>query len=169
MLHIQRGDITTYYVDAIVNAANTSLLGGGGVDGAIHQAAGPQLLEECKTLGGCPTGGAVITGGYNLPADYVIHVVGPIWQGGTQQEAELLYSCYKNALKLAGEKNLERVAFPSISTGVFGYPFAKAAPTAVKAIYKEGRKWPSIKEVYMVCFDDATFDAYQDAKEKYRP
>ena len=136
-IHLRVGDITSLWVDAIVNAANTSLLGGGGLDGAIHTCAGSELLEECRTLNGCPTGEARITKGYRLRCDYVIHAVGPVWHGGNSGEAELLASCYTHALQLAKSQSLERIAFPCISTGAFRYPKAQAAPIALKSI----REW----------------------------
>lgn len=162
-LHIERGDITTYRVDAIVNAANRTLLGGGGVDGAIHRAAGPELLEECKTLGGCETGEAKITKGYRLPARYVIHTPGPIWYGGVRGEAEKLRGSYENSLRLAEENGCETVAFPSISTGVFHYPLEQAAQIAVDTILTFLETARCVKEVTMVCFDEKTLQAYQTA------
>ncbi|MFN8357615.1 MAG: O-acetyl-ADP-ribose deacetylase [Spirosomataceae bacterium] len=158
-------DITRLSVDAIVNAANSSLLGGGGVDGAIHRAAGPELLEECVRIrnrqGGCPTGQAVITKAGQLLARYVIHTVGPVWNGGTHQEAQLLASCYENSLKLALEHGLKTVAFPNISTGIYGYPKAAAAEIAVKAVAAFLVQHPDIEQVTFCCFDDENFQLYQ--------
>ncbi len=161
-LTIIQGDITKQAADAIVNAANTSLLGGGGVDGAIHRAAGPQLLKECRTLGGCATGDAKITKGYNLPATYVIHAVGPIWHGGRENEDELLANCYKNSFKLARQNKMKTIAFPSISTGVYGFPVERASRIALGEIASELKTNLSLG-VLVVCFDEHTFKTYLNA------
>ena len=160
-LTLVRGDITTLQVDAIVNAANSSLLGGGGVDGAIHRAAGPELLEQCRTLGGCPPGEARLTDGYRLPARWVIHTVGPIWQGGDHHERDTLAGCYRNSLALAAEIGATTVAFPSISTGVYGYPIHLAAPVALAAVQAALDKHASIERVTFVCFDAPNHEAYR--------
>ncbi|MEZ4502327.1 MAG: O-acetyl-ADP-ribose deacetylase [Dehalococcoidia bacterium] len=158
---IEQGDITRLHVDAIVNAANSSLLGGGGVDGAIHRAAGPELLEECRTLGGCPTGEARITKGYRLPARHVIHTVGPVWRGGAHGEDDLLASAYRSSLELARDHGVETVAFPAISTGIFGYPLERATQIAIGEVrrFLEGSDLP--RSVTFVCFDSATRDVYE--------
>ena len=160
-LRVIRGDITTLAVDAIVNAANSSLLGGGGVDGAIHRAAGPELLEECRKLGGCPTGDARITGGYRLNARHVIHTVGPVWRGGKQGEPELLASCYRRSLQLAIDHGLTSIAFPSISTGAYGYPIELAAPMAVGTVREVVAGESPLREVVFCCFSAADFAVYQ--------
>jgi O-acetyl-ADP-ribose deacetylase (regulator of RNase III) len=155
------GDITKVQVDAIVNAANTSLLGGGGVDGAIHRAAGPELLAECRTLGGCRTGEAKITAGYRLPSKYVIHTVGPIWGGGNRGEPELLAKCYRNSLALATSRQIRKIAFPAISCGVYGYPVDEACTIAVRETraYIDSNDLP--ESVIFVCFGREIFDAYE--------
>ena len=162
-LRILTGDITRCHVDAIVNAANETLLGGGGVDGAIHRAAGPELLVECRTLGGCPTGQAKITKGYRLPAKYVIHTVGPVWRGGAHGEAELLAACYRNSLALAAEYNLETVAFPAISCGVYSYPADEAAEIAVATIRDVLGQPHAFREIKMICFDPKIYAAFREA------
>ncbi len=165
MVELVKGDITLMDVDAIVNAANESLLGGGGVDGAIHRAAGPQLLAECRTLGGCPTGEARITRGYNLKARYIIHTVGPVWHGGSRGEAKLLASAYWNSLQLAADYSLKSIAFPNISTGVYGYPKREAAEIATRTVneFKQQNLHP--ERVVFVSFDD---DSYQIYKEMFK-
>ncbi len=165
-IRIVRGDITEQKVDAIVNAANNSLLGGGGVDGAIHRAAGRELLEECRTLRGCDTGDAKITPGYRLPARYVIHTVGPVWYGGTQGEEKLLASCYRRSFELANEKGVETIAFPSISTGVYQFPVDRACRIALKSIGEALGKYARLKSVVVVCFDSETLRQYQEAADE---
>lgn len=165
---IVKGDIVKAKTDAIVNAANTSLLGGGGVDGAIHRAAGRELLAECETLGGCKTGEAKITKGYKLKAKYVIHTPGPIWRGGKWDEEELLANCYRNSLRLAKENGIHTIAFPSISTGVYRFPVALAAEIAVREIMQYLEHNADMEQVIMVCFDEDTKAAYVKALDAYR-
>lgn len=158
-----QGDITKFAVDAIVNAANSSLLGGGGVDGAIHRAGGPAILEECRRIGGCPTGEAVVTTAGRLPAKKVIHTVGPVWHGGTRGEPELLAACYRNSLQRALENGLRTVAFPNISTGVYGYPKRLAAPVAVETVREFLERHPDgFDRVLFVCFDEENFQIYRN-------
>jgi len=166
VIGVMHGDITRIQVDAIVNAANGSLLGGGGVDGAIHRAAGPKLLEECRTLGGCATGDAKITRGYELLAKHVIHTVGPVWQGGVASEAELLASCYRRSLSLAADHKLASIAFPAVSTGVYGYPRDAAARIAVDTVSDTLTQTSSIERVIFCCFDRQTHDLYVEILEE---
>ena len=156
-----KGDITKFEVDAIVNAANKTLLGGGGVDGAIHRAAGPELLKECESLGGCETGQAKITKGYNLAAKFVIHTVGPVWYGGKNKEDELLADCYRSSLRFVVEKSLKTIAFPCISTGVYRFPKEKAAKIAVREVSSFLKSNKTIEGVTFVCFDEDNFEIYK--------
>lgn len=162
-IEIIRGDITLQKVDAIVNAANNSLLGGGGVDGAIHRAAGPSLFEECRKLGGCPTGSAKITLGYNLPARHVIHTVGPVWRGGGRGEDRQLASCYKSCLQLAQDHGIRTIAFPSISTGAYGFPVHRACRIALEEIRRHLAENVLPEKVLIVCYDEGTHKSYLDA------
>ncbi|WP_020595289.1 O-acetyl-ADP-ribose deacetylase [Spirosoma panaciterrae] len=160
-LHIVQGDITKLAVDAIVNAANSSLLGGGGVDGAIHRASGPELVFACRMLNGCKTGEAKLTKGFRLPATYIIHAVGPVWRGGAHGEADLLASCYRRSLEIADAHTLQRIAFPNISTGIYGYPKDQAAEVAIAAVSRFLEKPTSIQEVTFVCFDAENRTIYE--------
>lgn len=166
-IEIIKADITKLQVDAIVNAANSSLLGGGGVDGAIHRAAGPELLQECRLLGGCKTGQAKLTHGYKLPARHVIHTVGPVWRGGTAGEPELLAACYVSSLRIATEKQIKTIAFPAISCGVYGYPVGKAVRVAVKTVAEFLKNDDLLEKVIFTCFNDQIFDAYQQSLNEF--
>lgn len=161
-IEIYKGDITELQTDAIVNAANSSLLGGGGVDGAIHRAAGPELFNECKSLNGCETGEAKITKGYRLKAKYVIHTVGPVWRGGTHHEAKLLKNCYKNSLRIADSYLIKSIAFPNISTGVYGFPKREAATIAIRTVKKNLKELTTIQKVIFCVFDDENYELYKE-------
>jgi O-acetyl-ADP-ribose deacetylase len=162
-IQVVEGDITQQSVDAIVNAANTTLLGGGGVDGAIHRAAGPELLGECRTLGGCATGQAKITKGYRLPARWVIHTVGPVWRGGQHQEDDLLASCYRTSFALAEQQQVRTIAFPCISTGVYGFPMDRAARIAIREVRALLKNSESVEKVFLVCFGSPAYEIHSRA------
>jgi O-acetyl-ADP-ribose deacetylase (regulator of RNase III) len=165
-IELYKGDITRIAADAIVNAANTSLLGGGGVDGAIHRAAGPGLLEECRTLQGCETGEAKVTSGYNLPAKFVIHTVGPVWNGGAYAEEKLLASCYNNSLRIAANMKLKVIAFPNISTGAYGFPKKLAAEIAIHTVQRGLEAHAEIEKVIFAVFDKENYELYRNILEK---
>lgn len=168
-LRVIRGDITRISIEAIVNAANPSLLGGGGVDGAIHSAAGPGLLEECRTLGGCATGDAKITRGHRLPASWVIHTVGPVWGGGDRGEDDLLARCYRRCFGIARERGITGIAFPSISTGAYGFPVDRASRIALREIFQALKERESLCDVVVVCYDARTLTAYEQALAGQQP